>query len=339
MSRTAFEYNMGVVNRSPSRLLRPLTAAAAVTAALVSAGASGATPVPPPTSMPAPAGVDCSRADEPFDDSLLPAEQEVLLTLGDRDDDFASLTFESQTLIAGPTVIVAGAEPAVSPSDISVNYNGRPAVEIHGIPSGMTCRFSLTSQPGYYVATSAAGGATVDWWVSADLSAVPDAADQIALASNLLGGEANFTDACDILTANAVGAAIPVGVLGTVGPVTVESTPAAAQAWQRECLWSVALGDGTTDPAAIGVALVVDPPGDEAVADFAERAEADAERPGYLEINRDCYLLEHTVTCLVDDVVFAVGVAGGDVTAGSPQAWDLDGLAVTLAVNVANRLD
>jgi hypothetical protein len=324
------------VNRFPACLLRPFVAAAASVVLAAAVGPARAAATSPPS---APATIDCSQAAEPFDDSFAPGPQEAVLTLGGAGHSFASLRYAAPTLAAGSVVVVAGAEPGVSASgDISVAYNGQPALEITGIPAGMTCRFELTTLPGYYVATSPASGASVDWWVSSDLSAIAGADSQIALAANLLGGEANFTDACDILSANAVGAAVPSGVLGTVGPVTVESTPAPPGAWQSECLWSVALGDGTTEPMALGVALVVAPPGDQAVTDFTSTAEADSALPGFLEINRRCYLLDHTVTCLVDDVSFAVAVAG-NVAEGSPQAWDIDALAVTLAVNIANRLD
>jgi hypothetical protein len=323
------------VNRSPSRSLRPLLAAAVVTVALVGTGR------PPGAGASVPAGsyqFDCSQATQPFDDSPSPKAQELHLTLGEAGDGYATLRLAAPTLVAGPIVVVAGAEPGLSASgDVSVTHNGSPVLEITGIPAGTVCRFQLPSLPGYYVATSPAGGASVDWWVSSDLSAIEGANGHVALAANLLGGAVDMTDACDILSAIAVGAAVPSGSLGALGPVTVESAPPDADAWQSECLWSVALGDGTTEPMAIGVALVVLPPGDQAVADFTSAAGDASELPGFLEVNRRCYLVDHTVSCLVDDVSFAVAVAA-NVAEGSPQAFDLDTLAVTLAVNVADRL-
>jgi hypothetical protein len=316
-------------------LLRPLVAAGVATAALVAIADHGNAR----TSVPAGAyQFDCSPADEPFVDSPSPETQELYLTLREAGDGYAKLELAVSTLVAGAIVVAAGAEPGLSATgDISVTHNASPALEITGVPPGATCRFQLPSLPGYYVATSPAGGATVDWWVSSDLSSIEGANGQLALGGTVLGGGGNLTDACDVLSAIAIGAAVPQGTLGPVGLVTIESAAPPADAWQSECLWSVALGDGTTEPMAIGVALVILPPGDQAVADFTSSASEASEMPGFLEVNRRCYLLDHTVSCLVGDVSFAVAVAA-NVAAGSPQAIDLDTLAVTLAVNVADRL-
>jgi len=306
--------------------------AAAVTAAVTIAMSATASAAAPP---PAATVVDCSTSTEPFTDLAIPEPQTVQLSVGDLGGG-TTLRFSARTLHDGPATLSLASDVA-DPVDVAIARNGVPVATASALQPGTSCQGELSLAPGHYTAVTGDGAADVEWWVTVDLAELHESST-VAVAPNLLGGEAAFTDACDVFSPDVVMASFPAGLMDVPTSADPIADAPGPDDWQSDCAWGVILGDGSGDPGTAGVALFFSPPGDQAVTDFHNAASADAEAGDPVRVSSECYLLDHAVSCLVDQVAFVVAVDGGELPADSPAGADLDSVAVTLARDLVSRL-